>query len=667
MGSLARPKVARVRHSKVGRVAVTMLLIGLTSCGGSDSGTEPETPRASSIALSPSSDTLSFLGATVVLTASVRDQNNQPFPGAVSWSSDDPAVVTVSADGRVTAIGNGVTSVRATFGTLTATATLTVQQLPTRVSIISGDAQTGAVAQALTDLLVVRSEDMGGAPVAAVDLTFTPAEGSGSVGESAVTSNDQGEASTAWTLGTAAGLHQLTATVAGSDASAQISATAEAGPPTALTKSAGDQQAGSVGFPLADSVVVLLGDEFGNGVAGGLVTFTVTEGGGTVDPAEVTTGSDGTAQTTWTLGPAIGANGLTAVATGLPAVAFTATGEPPQADLVVGSLIATPSNPTTLQAVEVTATVTNRGGLTTGIGFEVEFQIGAQTASTNVGTLEAGAATSVSFSVEPLDAGAHTYRLTADPSNAVTESDETNNEARLSTIVAAATALLPGVPINNVSGDSASETLFTMELPAPQTGTMVVSLSGGPGDVDLYVHRGERPLNIDDYECLSGGPTNSEACVFNDAEPGTYHVALFAFTAFSGTTIQVSTGGPIVPFDIELVFINEGTASQQAAFATAAERWMSIITTDIADIDFSLQPIMAGDCANGQPLVDDIVDDLRIYVDIDFIDGPGGVIALAGPCVTRGLSKLPILGLMRFDLALRPRRRECEPSVFPHW
>ena len=169
--------------------------------------------------------------------------------------------------------------------------------------------------------------------------------------------------------------------------------------------------------------------------------------------------------------------------------------------------------------------------------------------------------------------------------------------------------------------------------------------------MDLYVHRGERPLNRDDYECLSGGPTNSEACVFNDAEPGTYHVALFAFSTFSGTTLRVSTGGPVVPFDIELIFINEGTASQQAAFATAAERWTSIITTDIADIDFSLQPIMAGDCANGQPLVDDIIDDVRIYVDIEFIDGPGGVIAAAGPCVTRGLSGLPILGVMRFDLA----------------
>ena len=636
-----------MRRSKVGPFAITVLLLGLTSCGG----TEPETPRATKIVLPQSSFTLSFLGATVVLTASILDQNSQAFAGVVSWSSDDPAVVTVSTAGEVTAIGNGVTSVRATFQALSATATLTVQQLATRVSIISGNAQTGAVAQELTDLLVVRSEDTGGAPVAAVDLTFTPAEGSGSVGESTLTSNDQGEASTTWTLGTAAGPQQVTAAIAGAAASTNISATAEAGPATALIKSAGDQQVGAVGKALSEPVVVLLADEFGNGVAGGrLVTFTVTEGGGAVAPAEVTTGSDGTAQTTWTLGPAIGANGLTAVATDLPAVDFTATGVPPQADLVVGSLTATPSNPTTLQAVEVTATVTNSGDLTTGSGFEVELQIGgAVVASTGLGALAAGAATDVSFTVGALGAGLRELRVTADPSDAVTESDEANNWVVQNTMVAAATELVPGVPIANLSGNTGTEQLFTMELPAPTTGTMVVELSGGPGDVDLYVHRGERPLNRNNYECLSGGPTTSERCVFNSAEPGTYHVVLFAFTTFSGTTLRVTTGGPVVPFDIELVFIDAVTASQEAAFESAAERWASIITTDIADIDLSNQPIAADACVEGQPLVADIVDDVRIYVKIEPIDGPGGTVASAGPCFIRGLSMLPILGAILLD------------------
>jgi hypothetical protein len=61
--------------------------------------------------------------------------------------------------------------------------------------------------------------------------------------------------------------------------------------------------------------------------------------------------------------------------------------------------------------------------------------------------------------------------------------------------------------------------------------------------------------------------------------------------------------------------------------------------------------VAAGACAEGQPLVTDIIDDVRIYVEIVSIDGPGGAVASAGPCVTRGLSMLPVLGMMRFDSA----------------
>ncbi len=637
-----------MRRSKVGPIAMTVLLLGLTSCGG----TEPEAPRATSITLSRSSVTLSFLGATVTLTATIVDQNGQAFDGTVSWSSDDAAVVTVSATGEVTAIRNGMTSVHATFQAVTATATVTVQQQATGVSIISGNAQTGTVAQQLTDPLVVRTEDAGGAPVAAVDLTLTPVAGSGSVGASTLTSDDQGEASTTWTLGTAAGPQGVTVAVAGASAVANITATAVAGPVAALIKSAGDQQVGATGRALSDPVVVLLADEFGNGVAGGrLVTFTVTAGGGTVVPTQATTGSDGAAQTTWTLGPAIGANGLTAVTTGLPAVDFTATGVPPQPDLVVGPLTATPSSPTTVETVDVTATVTNSGDLTSGSGFDVELQIGgAVVATTALAALAEGAATDVSFTVGPLAAGTHALLLTADPNDAVTESDEANNSVMQNTIVRAAAELLPDVPIANLGGSTGTEQLFTMELPAPSTGTMTVELSGGPGDVDLYVHRGERPPNRNSYECLSGGPTNSERCVFNNAEPGTYHIILFAFSTFSGTTLEAVTGGPVVPFDIELVFLDALSPSQQAAFVSAADIWGNIITTDIADISFAPQPVNANDCVAGQPLVTDTVDDVRIYVKVETIDGAGGAVANARPCVTRGLSMLPILGFIRFDV-----------------
>jgi hypothetical protein len=50
-------------------------------------------------------------------------------------------------------------------------------------------------------------------------------------------------------------------------------------------------------------------------------------------------------------------------------------------------------------------------------------------------------------------------------------------------------------------------------------------------------------------------------------------------------------------------------------------------------------------------LINDIIDDIRIFIVIEEIDGQFGTLAQAGPCLTRGLSKLPLLGTITFDSA----------------
>ena len=51
-----------------------LLLVGLTSCGGGDGTTEPVTPVPTTITITQNSVTLTFVGATVTLTATIRDQ-----------------------------------------------------------------------------------------------------------------------------------------------------------------------------------------------------------------------------------------------------------------------------------------------------------------------------------------------------------------------------------------------------------------------------------------------------------------------------------------------------------------------------------------------------------------------------------------------------------------
>ena len=76
--------------------------------------------EAGSIVIEPQTATLTGLGATVQLSATVLDQNGQSVSGAVVvWQSSDDMVATVSDQGLVTAIGNGIVVITARSGSVT--------------------------------------------------------------------------------------------------------------------------------------------------------------------------------------------------------------------------------------------------------------------------------------------------------------------------------------------------------------------------------------------------------------------------------------------------------------------------------------------------------------------------------------------------------------------
>ena len=72
------------------------------------------------------------------------------------------------------------------------------------------------------------------------------------------------------------------------------------------------QLSGEPGFRMAEPVRVRVVDSRGEGMPGEVVSFTVTAGGGTVEPATDTTDAEGIATTTWQLGPQPGVNTLRA-------------------------------------------------------------------------------------------------------------------------------------------------------------------------------------------------------------------------------------------------------------------------------------------------------------------------------------------------------------------
>ncbi|HVG45827.1 MAG TPA: hypothetical protein VM890_13895, partial [Longimicrobium sp.] len=82
--------------------------------------------------------------------------------------------------------------------------------------------------------------------------------------------------------------------------------------PAKLEVTAGDAQSGAAGAALASPVAATVTDGSGRPVANQVVSFTVVSGGGSVAAGAVTTGTDGTARTVWTLGGAAGEQRLEA-------------------------------------------------------------------------------------------------------------------------------------------------------------------------------------------------------------------------------------------------------------------------------------------------------------------------------------------------------------------
>ncbi|MBF2066460.1 MAG: DUF4082 domain-containing protein [Calothrix sp. C42_A2020_038] len=105
-----------------------------------------------------------------------------------------------------------------------------------------------------------------------------------------------------------------------------------------INKVSGDNQSGAVGTVLPNPLVVRVEDGNNNPQSGVTVTFTVTEGGGTVSNASIVTDSNGQASTTLMLGniPS-GPNSaviVTATAPGIGSTAFSAKAAPANANTI---------------------------------------------------------------------------------------------------------------------------------------------------------------------------------------------------------------------------------------------------------------------------------------------------------------------------------------------
>jgi len=97
------------------------------------------------------------------------------------------------------------------------------------------------------------------------------------------------------------------------------------------------------------------------------------------------------------------------------------------------------------------------------------------------------------------------------------------------------------------------------------------------------------------------------------------------------------------------------SAEHQALFTNAAARLRGIITGDVINVAVGESRDLATDCGiAGLPTLPvGQIDDVIIYAAVQAIDGPGKILAQAGPCLVRDAAnlRLTVVGVMSFDIA----------------
>lgn len=105
------------------------------------------------------------------------------------------------------------------------------------------------------------------------------------------------------------------------------------------------------------------------------------------------------------------------------------------------------------------------------------------------------------------------------------------------------TEVFNGTPISGLSGASGSDRYFFVNVPAGAS-NLVMSISGGTGDADLYTKFGSKPTTSS-YDCRPYKSGNAESCSVATPQAGRYYINLRGYSAYSGVTLTVSysTGG----------------------------------------------------------------------------------------------------------------------------
>ena len=265
---------ANLSHPR--RLFVASAVLLLAACGGSESATSPDpAPSPASIRITPGTDTLTWLGETVQLTAQVVSSTGGVISGgSVTWSSSNAGVAAVSSSGLVTAVSAGITSIIATSGQVNGAVPIRVTPIAASVVKISGDGQSGVTAELLGEPLVIEVRDQGGSPVSNSDISWRVTGGDGATEASSAATDASGRGQATWRLGSQPGDQSLQVS-AGAAGAVTFTALAVRPPVASLVLSPSTDTLTAIGDTVSFIAQAFAAD--GTPIVGATISYRVTD------------------------------------------------------------------------------------------------------------------------------------------------------------------------------------------------------------------------------------------------------------------------------------------------------------------------------------------------------------------------------------------------------
>lgn len=383
------------------------------------------------------------------------------------------------------------------------------------------------------------------------------------------------------------------------------------------------------GLPVAIATVVVK-DEKGNPMSGQPLAITVS-GGGTITGAPTSTQTGPTSIGTWTLATKVGANAITVSSGSLTPVTISVQG------------VAGPPAKVTAAAVTPVSTV----GKAVTVPFAVvdAFDNGVAGATVQLNATGGGSLSATSVVSDANGTANVTWTLgNVRGANTLT----TTVGTVVTPFTTVAQADVPAV-INIVQGDAQTSnagaavavpprvTMFDRFGNAASSASAVFTVASGGGTL-----LGATTIAAD----TNGVVTGPSWFLGKRNVPQSLVVT-------AGTASQVFTASIRTSYKITLRFLGTPTDAQKAIFQGAAARVSAAITQGAPPASAVAFPLATACGLTGFPPLTETIDGIVIYAGITPIDGPGKILAQAGPCAFRSgtFGFLPAIAVVHFDEA----------------